>query len=532
MRANADFLLDGSARPAARAARTPPEAPDPPEPDPVTPDASDSCWDACEWLAPLRDVPPNATWPRLMSPPHPAATGTFGWQAVRWIESNRGDLRWWQQLVIVRLLEHDAHGRLVWLDAVVSTARQVGKSVTLSGLALWRMHAAELFLEPQLVLHLGRDLAVCRQIHKVGRQYGRDHGYYVRETNGQEEVTEPGGSSWLVRSKGGAYGVAASLAMLDEAWDVPAAIVDDGLEPTLAERESGQLVLFSTAHRKTTPLVPMRRQTTFASWDRPTTTLWLEWSAPRDTAIDDPDGWRMASPYWTPSRQRLLTAKLERVTAGEVLDPDEHDATESFRSQYLNQWPTRQAMDVGKAQPLCDRDTWRQLTDLHVGPEPAEPVTVAVEDWYGLGASAAAATVLPDGRVLTWGSRFPTRAEAYAWAGYVIGEREHCRVVVGASMSQAEAKQLTGCEEVSAANTTTTRGALPVLRSLVVAGGLAHSGEDDLCEQVATTRLVASTTGGLVVAHAGVRHDLLKATAWAVADRADPVEQAPDWWIF
>ena len=42
----------------------------------------DPIWDAAPWLKGLRRVPKDATWPRLMTAPHPQATGIV-WAAVR-----------------------------------------------------------------------------------------------------------------------------------------------------------------------------------------------------------------------------------------------------------------------------------------------------------------------------------------------------------------------------------------------------------------------------------------------------------------
>ena len=30
------------------------------------------------WISPFTNVPPEGSWPRLMSPPHPAAVGSYG----------------------------------------------------------------------------------------------------------------------------------------------------------------------------------------------------------------------------------------------------------------------------------------------------------------------------------------------------------------------------------------------------------------------------------------------------------------------
>ena len=51
------------------------------------------------------------------------------------------------------------------------------------------------------------------------------------------------GSRWMLRAKEAVYGLAASLAIVDEAWDVPPTSVDEGLVPTMVARRSAQLLL-------------------------------------------------------------------------------------------------------------------------------------------------------------------------------------------------------------------------------------------------------------------------------------------------
>ena len=50
--------------------------------DPITPLPTDAIWNNAPWLRQFLDVPDNATWPRLMSPPHPDAIGSYG--AIRY----------------------------------------------------------------------------------------------------------------------------------------------------------------------------------------------------------------------------------------------------------------------------------------------------------------------------------------------------------------------------------------------------------------------------------------------------------------
>jgi hypothetical protein len=471
-----------------------------------------------------------------MSGPHPLAVGSYGEAACAWICDEYGTaLRWWQRLAVYRLLEHDDAGGLVWLDAVISTARQVGKSVLLAALAAWRMHMAPLFGEPQRVLHTGKDLGVCRQVQAPARIWARERGIRVIETNGKESMTALDGSEWLIRAGRSVYGYPATFALSDETWAVKPADIDEGLEPTMAERQSPQLVMFSTAHRKATPLVPMRRAAAFATWGEPTSTLILEWSAVADADLADEAAWRQASPHWSASRERLLRAKYGRIALGDSEDPDEDDAAEAFRSQFLNVWPSRKlAPGTGRAEPLTDRPTWDGLRDDYAAVPPGEPVTVAIEDWYGMGAAAAACGALPDGRLLTWGGLFVSRADAYSWAAFTVGQRVGSTLLVGATLGEAEpGTYVPEAADVATCNTTTTRAALPLVRSLVRSGRLAHSGDADMGGQVASVRLVPSATGGLILAHGdSVRGDLLKAMAWAVADRAAPLAATPDWFVF
>jgi hypothetical protein len=470
-----------------------------------------------------------------MSPPHPDAVGSWGADACAWAEFTLGrKARWWQRLALYRLLEHDADGVLVWVDAFVSTARQVGKSVLLGDLALWRLHQGDRFGEPQLVMHTGKDIQVCAQVQRATRTWAREQdGWKAKETNGGQEVTGPDDSRWVVRALNSVYGYPASLALCDEAWDVPAFRVEEGLEPVLTERTSSQLGLFSTAHRQATALVPVRRAAILDAITngRPSQSLILEWSAPRDADLGDRAAWRLASPHWSPRRERLLEAKYARAMGGQSVDPDEDDPSESFRSQFLNVWPGRRIVSSHRTELLVDADAWAMAADLHVA-IPDGPVAVGVEDYFGLGAAAAAAVNLPDGRVLVWGDVFVHRSEAYAWASFTTGMRPGSRVIHGASMPTPEAREQVPDVDLAKAGTANTYAALPLVRSLVRTGRLVHSGDEAMTAQVTSVRVAPTTSGGLTPAHRGVRSDLLRAMAWAVAAVAEPADVPLEFFVY
>ena len=102
------------------------------------------------------------------------------------------------------------------------------------------------------MLHTGKDLAVCKEVQRPARIWAKAHGdvYQVREVNGQEEIEYlEDGSRWMLRAKEAVYGYSVSMAAVDEAWKVRASSVEEGLTPTMVEREQPQLLLVSTAHR-------------------------------------------------------------------------------------------------------------------------------------------------------------------------------------------------------------------------------------------------------------------------------------------
>ena len=468
------------------------------------------------WLDELRQVPADGSWPRYMTVPHPAAVGSYGAQAIEWLGRVAGiELRWFQQLTLVRQLEHDADGVLVWLEALETTARQVGKSTLLRAAATWRLHQAELFGEEQTLLHTGKDLPVCKEVQRLARAWGKARGYPVREQNGNEQITDPiSGSRWIVRGKGSVYGYPGSYVLVDEAWGVAVEVVEDGLEPTMAERKSPQMVLASTAHSRATGLFPAHRTAALAQLAEPESTLLLEWSAHRDTDIADRAAWRKASPHWSDGRERLLGKRLTQVQAGESLDPDEADPVESFRSQFLNVWPLRTTADPGSV--LVDPDVWAGCAGL-LDTRDAR-IFVAVEDHYGRGAAVAAAARAADGRYEVDGWLVDSWEQAFADVDLLFGARSRVQLVVGATLElevppRFRAATATGAD---------TRAGLALIRQFAGNGRVVHDVAPDL-DQLTTVKVREMPTGLTIVA--GARADLVRATAWALhAAHARPAE--------
>jgi len=481
---------------------------------------ADRRWRA-PWLTELLEVPASATWPRLMTVPHPAAVGSLGEEFIAWSEERSGvGLRWWQRLVAVRLLEVDAAGLLVWESAVVSTARQVGKSWLLRELVLWRIHQGDRFGEPQDVLHTGKDLAVCKEVQRPARIWAKARSdlYRVREVNGQEEIERlQDGSRWMLRAKEAVYGYSVALGAVDEGWKVRASSVDEGLVPTMAEREQPQLLLVSTAHRKATALMLERRRMALDHLEDGAGDLLIEWSAPAGCELDDRAAWRVASPHWTPRRERLVARAHEKMLAGELDDPDEPDPVESFRAQYLNQWPRRLSEPSGPTEPLLPDGAWDAARDASI---PADgPIWVAVEDDYGLGAAVACARRTTDARIeldgwlrLDWDSAVADVRRLRV--GYQVRE-----LLAGASLMD----RLTPDLRAQPRGSTQTRMGLALLRDLAAGGQLAHDVTTGELDMALATARVREAPSGLFLLAKGPTH-LVRAVVWAVAAAHRPAK--------
>jgi hypothetical protein len=468
-------------------------------------------WDGAAWLDELRELPAEATWPRLMTAPHPAAVGSVGGEVIDAAAARTGrPFRWWQRLVTTRLLEVDADGRLVWASAILTMARQCGKSWWLRELLLWRLQQTGRFGEPQVIVHTGKDLPVCRDVQRPVRIWARDQDHFtVYEANGRESIELDDGSRWVIKARTGVYGLSAGLAAVDEGWKVSASAVDDGIEPTMVEREQPQLLLVSTAHRAATSLMLNRRRAAFDTLDAPESVLLVEWSAPRNAQLEDRDGWRAASPHWTAQREGMISAALARARGGGQLDVDEPDPVEAFRAQWLNQWPLV-LQRAAPAEVLIDRARWDGLAGVGVADGPA---FVGLEDHYGLGAAVGCARRLADGRWEVdgwprgdWDSAVAD-VQALADGGGVR------RVLVGASLFDRLPMGLRGIAD--ARHGAHTRLGLVLLRDLAATGQVCHDVVTAELDDAVTKATVRETTSGLVLLPLGAPH-LVRAVVWAL----------------
>jgi hypothetical protein len=459
------------------------------------------------------EIPDNANPPLAVTPLHPEAVGTYGPEACEWMERElKGELpkglRWWQRYAIWRQLEHDADGLLLWKTILETTARRSGKSSRLRAMALWRIAHPEIFGEPQIVLHTGRDVAVVREIHRKAWRWAMDRvtdGWTVSRGVGQEEVINGEVHRWLVRSTGSVYGYDVTLGYVDEAWDVEPEVFTDGLEPSTLERVSPQSVLTSTAHRRATSLMRTKISAALAADDGKT--LLMLWGAPSGADESDLQVWKAASPHWTPDREEMLRDKYAAALRGEVdLEFDDQDPMASFRSQYLNTWLLRDIERPPPGTPVVTEDAWDTLEVHHAPPGP--PDTVAIEGWFSDGVSVLAAWNRAGLVTVTSTSHATAALAAEMAASYGCT----APVQVGKSLLAVEPALAALWHEPAQG---TTQAAVKELGRLISEGALRHADSPELTAQVMALRVQPAPDGPRLVSKR--RADAVKALVWAVA---------------
>ena len=411
------------------------------------------------------------------------------------------------------MLEVDQDDRLVWETILLSMPRQLGKSWLLRELCLWRIHQGARFGEPQDVLHTGKDLAVCKEVQRPARVWAKARAEFkVREVNGQEEIELlADGSRWMLRAKEAVYGYSVSLAAADEAWKVRASSIEEGLEPTMVEREQPQLLLVSTAHRLSTSLMLGRRKLALEALEVGEGELIMEWSAPLEADIDSVEAWRQASAHWSPRREHTIRKQLEAARSGTLEDPEEPDPVASFRAQWCNQWPTRVTEPSGGTEALLPAGLWAD--HALAGVCSTGPIWVALEDDYGLGAAVAAVGKLPDGRLEVDAWSCPDWDSAVEELKRLADVRPLRQLLVGASLlDRVPAGTAPGPVP---AGGTQTRVGLALLRDLAVGGQLVHDVTTfELDEALAVAQVREAPTGLFLIAR-GPTH-LIRAMVWAV----------------
>jgi hypothetical protein len=451
-----------------------------------------------------------------MTGPHPDATGSYGPEFCRWVDENPAlhprkteGLRWFQRVIAYRVLEHDKDGLLVWRNVLITLARQLGKSWLLRALIVWRIQHPELFDdEDQTVVYMAHRMGTANEVWRPAARWATSQDWHVRWANGEQLIETHDGGRWMIKAAtdGVGVGFALSVIVADEGWMIPRSVVE-AADPALSESVSPMLLLVSTAGDSASDLFGTYRNNALAELLLPGNTLIIEWSTPKEMDHEDPVGWRMASPHWSPRRESEILDKISKL---EKLE---------FAQNYLNQW-----VDVAHGRPkepglpVFSEGEWAELNDY----KPGIPTTVGVESWFGEGLAVCFAEATGEDHVGVSVQLVGSTAEAAALLSKL--SPAPTTILAGKSLVAEPAF----AEFVLTPMGSTSKTAVSELRRLVDEDVVRHDSSPGLTAQVLSVRTLPGADGPRV--RSVGRMDAVKATVWAV-ERARQVIDAPMIWV-
>ena len=162
--------------------------------------------------APTGPVLAEGGWvmPRIETRAPACVRGSHGEAAAAWLRDVYGmELRGWQRYALVRALEHDEDGALVWPMVILTVGRQAGKSWLSRAVCMWRLHHAELFGETQTILHVANKRDTAMEVLRPAglwavEKYGKASTKWGNTAAG---ITLPTGDRWLIHAANDSAGV-------------------------------------------------------------------------------------------------------------------------------------------------------------------------------------------------------------------------------------------------------------------------------------------------------------------------------------
>jgi hypothetical protein len=237
--------------------------------------------------------------PRILT--RPERLTSAGADAVDLARTAGLELDPWQELVLEEALGERADGKWAAKQVGLIVPRQNGKGAILEALEL----AALFLFGMKLIMHSAHEFKTAgeafRRIRGLIENTPELHSQVAsyRVSNGKEGIELKNGSrlQFVARSGGSGRGFTGDLVVFDEAYDLPPKVLD-ALIPTLSARmsmtESGPQFWFTSSAPlpDSDVLRRLRRRGTKGEPDL----CYLEWSAPEDADLEDPDMLAMANP--------------------------------------------------------------------------------------------------------------------------------------------------------------------------------------------------------------------------------------------
>ena len=256
---------------------------------------------------------------------------SYGPQVAAWAKAHMGlDLMPWQVYALTGQLAHNDDGDLIHAEALVSTARQNGKSIALKALiGWWLTDFARLRGTTQNVMSIANRLDRAESIYADLAPILKEHfGAKLLQAIGRKSATLPDGSKWEVRAASPRlHGASNDLVVLDELFDIDQAVLDEALRPSQIARRSPLLSAWSTAGDSESHAMLQLREQALSDIDagEPGQLYFAEWSIPPGDHRDE-SLWRLANP----ALGTTITLKALRAAAKK----------DYFLRAHLNLWVT------------------------------------------------------------------------------------------------------------------------------------------------------------------------------------------------
>ena len=430
---------------------------------------------------------------------------SFGEGISQWATLHMGiELMTWQKHCLLKQLSHDGLGNLQFRESLVSTARQQGKSVALQALIGWWITELAAFRgKPQAVLSVANKLDRAEAIFgSIAPILVDKFGGKAANALGRKSVKMPDGSTWEVRAAtpnlhGGSY----DLIVIDELWNITAAVVDDALRPSQIARGNGGplLSMWSTAGDESSAAMISFREAAISEIDKGETSnlYFAEWSMPPGADPRLESNWAMANPALG------KTVTIEALKAVSKKD--------SFLRAHLNMW-------VSASGAWLQPGVWdKQKTDI------AMPA----------GGVLAVDTDLTDGRYVGIRSSV-LESKAHVCVEFMVDTEDAMweeieRVMADTTVNMVITPALHLHLPKSLERRTSVIGYGELLKysgliqKMIVEGKVRHRGELSLAEHV--NRAVLTKTGGGVVLSSQKSPgpiELCRCMVWAIAESSRP----------
>ncbi len=420
-------------------------------------------------------LPDGIAVPRVRHAPHVRANA---WEDVTELAAGYGlSLLDWQENVFEATMGERADGSWAAKHVGLCCPRQNGKGSILEARAL----AGLLLFDEQMIIHSAHEVRTAqlgfrrlksyfenyddlrRKVVGIGNAVARE---YIRLRSGQEV-------RFVTRSKSAIRGFSADCLLLDEGQ-----ILDDlqweAILYTVSARPAHQIWLAGTPPTSIEQGIVFDRFRRRGLDGKDHRLAWLEWSAPPDADLDDPQAWAMSNPALGTliSHDTILT---ERAAASD----------EGFARERLGIWPTEQA-----GGPVFDAGAWDALADPRAQVPPRVALVVDVSPdrgWSSIGVAGA----IPDGRILV----MCYTGQGTAWVAdrvaQLVAERAVVEVAlfVGGQAASLQPDLVRAGVEFTKLSAVDMGSACGAFQEAVKAGNLVHVRQPELGAAIGNARV-------------------------------------------